>query len=57
MDNKKRSVDAYLTVWLALCLMLVLSLFLVLIDGARRNGGRLEAECVTDIGLQSILAE
>ncbi len=52
-----RKENAYLTVWLALCLTLILSLFLVLIDGARRNGGRLETECVTDIGLQSILAE
>lgn len=52
-----RKDNAYLTVWLALCLTLVLSLFLVLIDGARRNGCRLEVECVTDIGLQSILAE
>ena len=57
MKNKARDENAYLTVWLALCLMLVLSLFLVLIDGARRNGGRLEVECVTDISLQSIMAE
>lgn len=49
--------NAYLTVWLSLCLTLVLSLFLTLVDGARRNGARLEIECVTDIGLQSILAE
>ncbi len=49
--------NGYLTVWLALCLTLILSLFLVLIDGARRNCGRLEAECVTDVGLQSIMAE
>ncbi len=57
MKNIVRGENAYLTVWLALCLMLVLSLFLVLVDGARRNGGRLEVECVTDIGLQSIMAE
>ncbi len=49
--------NAYLTVFLALCLAVILSLFLVLLDGARRNGVRLEAECVADIGLQSILAE
>lgn len=47
----------YLTVWLSLCLTLVLSLFLTLVEGARRNGARLETECVVDIGLQSILAE
>lgn len=57
MKNTVQRENAYLTVWLALCLMLILSLFLVLIDGARRNGGRLEAACVTDVGLQSILAE
>ena len=49
--------NAYLTVYLALCLMVILSLFLTLIDGTRRNGARLEAEIVTDIGLQSIMAE
>lgn len=49
--------NAYLTVYLTLCLVVILSLFLALIDGARRNGARLEAEIVTDIGLQSIMAE
>lgn len=49
--------NAYLTVCLALCLAVILSLCLTLIDGARRNGARLEAECVADIGLQSIMAE
>lgn len=49
--------NAYLTVYLALCLAVILSLCLALIDGARRNGARLEAEIVTDIGLQSIMAE
>lgn len=57
MDGNAQNGNAYLTVWLALCLTLILSLFLVLIDGARRNGGRLQVKCVTDIGLQSILAE
>lgn len=49
--------NGYLTVWLSLCLTLVLSLFLTLVEGARRNGARLEIECVADVGLQSILAE
>ena len=48
---------AYLTVCLTLCLAVILSLCLTLIDGARRNGARLEAECIADIGLQSIMAE
>ena len=53
---RERPRNAYLTVTLALCLAVILSLFLTLIDGVRRNGARLEAECVTDIGLQSIMA-
>ncbi|MCI9231424.1 MAG: hypothetical protein HFH96_10010 [Lachnospiraceae bacterium] len=56
-DNAGQSHNAYLTVTLALCLAVILSLFLTLIDGVRRNGARLEVECVTDIGLQSIMAE
>ena len=52
-----RRHNAYLTVYLALCLAVILSLFLTLLEGARRNGARLEAECVTDIGMQSIMAE
>lgn len=49
--------NAYLTIFMALCLAVILSLCLTLIDGVRRNGVRLEIECVTDIGLQSIMAE
>ena len=54
---REKPRNAYLTITLALCLAVILSLFLTLIDGVRRNGARLEAECVTDIGLQSIMAE
>ena len=54
---KKGKNNAYLTVCITLCLAVIMSLFLVLLNGARQNGARLEVECVTDIGLQSILAE
>lgn len=53
----ERPENGYLTVVLALCMAVILSLFLTLMDGVRRNGARLEAECVTDIGLHSIMAE
>lgn len=43
--------------YLALCLTLIVSIYLVMIEGARRNGGRLEAACAAEIGMQSILAE
>ena len=49
--------DAYLTVYLTLILAVVLSLCLTLIEGTRRNAFYLEAECITDIGLNSVLAE
>ena len=49
--------DGYLTVYLTLCITLILSLYLVLIDGARRSGAGLEAACAAEAGLQSIMAE
>lgn len=52
-----REQNGYLTVYMAMCLGIILSLCLTLIDGVRRNGAALEAACVTDIGMQSILAE
>ena len=49
--------NAYLTVYLALSMAVLLSLCLVLLEGARRSGAALEAECVTEMSLNSILAE
>ena len=47
----------YLTVYLSLILTVLLSLCLTLIEGTRSNAIRAETECVTEIGLNSILAE
>lgn len=55
--RKIRMTKAYLTVYLTLTLTIILSLCLALIEGARQNAVFLEAECVTDIGLNSIMAE
>jgi len=55
--RKIHKTSAYLTVYLTLTLTVILSLCLALIEGARQNAMFLEAECVTDIGLNSILAE
>lgn len=46
-----------MTIYLSLTLMVMLSLCLTLIDGARRSSVRLEAECVTDVALYSVMAE
>lgn len=56
-QERRETVSGYLTVYLALILAVLLSLCLTLIEGARSNAIRIETECVTDIGLNSILAE
>lgn len=52
-----RKENGYLTVFMALCIGVILSLCLTLIAGARRGGAAMEAACVADIGMQSIFAE
>lgn len=54
---KRKEADGYLTVFLSLILSIMLSLCLMLVLGARENSRRMEIECVTDIGMDSILAE
>lgn len=50
-------MKGYLTIFLTLTLTAVISLGLTLVEGARRNTMVLEIECVTDTGMNSILAE
>lgn len=52
-----KKTEAYLTVYMSLILTIMLSLCLTLIEGVRQNGIYLESECITDIGMNSILAE
>lgn len=47
----------YLTVYLSLTLMILLSLILTLIEGARINATRLNALCAADISINSVLSE
>lgn len=54
---RDRIREGYLTVYMAITTMLILSLCLALIEGVRSNAIRLETECITDIGLNSIMAE
>lgn len=49
--------NGYLTVFLSLILTVILSLCLTLIWGARESTRQMEMEYVTDIGMNSILAE
>jgi hypothetical protein len=55
VGNKKE--NAYLTVYLALTLSVLLPLFGTMISAARKNGAALEATCAADIGMQSMMAE
>jgi len=50
-------VPGYLSIFMSLTLTLILSLCLVLVEGTRHNLIRLEAECILDIGMNSVLAE
>lgn len=50
-------VCGYLTVYLSLILSIMISMCLVLICGTRENMRRLQIECITDICMNSILAE
>ena len=47
----------YLTLYLSLCLTLMLAFVLTVVEGARRSTIRMEGECVADIALNSVLAE
>ena len=53
----EKTLSGYLTVYAALTLTVMISLCLVLIGGVRRNTIAFEAECVMDIGMDSVLAE
>ena len=54
---RKKETEAYLTVYAALSLTALISLFLVLLEGVRFNTIQTEAAIITDIAADSILAE
>ncbi len=49
--------DAYLTVFLSMSIMVIMSLILVLFQGARIGEARMRTEYATDISMNSVLAE
>ncbi len=53
----KNQVEGYLSVYLALCLTVMLSLFFALLEGVRDGAIRVESACIVDIGLNSVMAE
>ncbi len=55
--RRLRRQKGYLTVYMALMLAVLLPLCFALIEGVRYWAMRAEAECVTDIGMNSIFAE
>ena len=56
-QNSKHAEGAYLTIYLSLTFGIVLSLLLVLIEGATIGAVRAQAELVADLGMDSIFAE
>lgn len=55
--KKKTQKDGYVTVYLSLSLLVMLSLIFTLIEGIRMQTIRFQTECVMDMGLSSIFAE
>lgn len=53
----EKNADGYLTVMLSLMLSVMISLCLVLVLGVRENTRKMEIECITDIAMNSVLAE
>lgn len=55
--EKNLKKDGYVTVYLSLSLLVMLSLIFTLIEGIRIQTIRFQTECVMDMGLSSIFAE
>ena len=55
--GKKRYEDGYLTIFLALSITVLLSLILVLLEGARINAIRMKTETAGNIAVRSVLGE
>jgi hypothetical protein len=53
----KKRTDGYLTVFLALSMTVILSLFFVLLEGARMNAIRMQIELAGDNAVNSVLGE
>ncbi len=53
----KKGAPAYLTVYLSLTLGVLVTLSLALIQGARQSTLQMEAVCIADIGMDSVMAE
>ena len=55
--GKRKETSAYITVYFALTLGMIIVLTVTVIEGARKQTIRFETECVTDAALNSIFAE
>lgn len=53
----KRKIKGYITVYLALVICVLLSLVMLVIEGARQQTIKFQTECVMDAGMNSIFAE
>lgn len=57
ISKKSKGQDGYLTIYASLIFGIILSLLLALIEGAATSASRMQAELVTDLGLDSVFAE
>lgn len=56
MKNRKE-IQASLSIYLALSFTIILSLILLVVEGARENAIRMKLECAMDLSLSSVFAE
>jgi hypothetical protein len=55
--KRESQADASITVYLALTFTIMLSLLLLIVEGARENAIKMKLECAVDLSLQSVFAE
>ena len=53
----EETINAYMTIYLTLTMTVLLSLCLTLVEGVRSNAIKLESDIVTDIAVNSVMAE
>ncbi|MGN0132595.1 MAG: DUF5702 domain-containing protein [Lachnospiraceae bacterium] len=55
--KKENRTEASITIYLAMTFTIILSLLLLILEGARENAIRMKVECAMDLSLNSIFAE
>ena len=55
--KERNQTEGSISVYLALTFTIMLSLILLIVEGARENAVRMKLECAMDLSLSSVFAE